>query len=588
MLIRAIAFLLALIPAVALGQVRQSGNVSPGHVACWTTSGIIQDGGTATAPFCNIMGVVGNGIGAPFFVDTNPTTGPFNQFTTSFNATAFQLDLTALGGATHIPLQFCVNGFCGITITDTAVSIAGSPATSLIIGTSAITGGTNTYCLYDNSGVLGNQPCGGSGGSLTIGTTAITGGTSTYCLTVVSGLLQNQSCGSGSIMTGTTNGIGRPDSVTTVVNGAGIFSVSDSVEAPRTSPITFVAADMGYLIPANSGASGITISATGFASTVFGPGMTSCVENSTAGAVTITNSSGASMFPAFTALQVGETICLTGDGTNMYAGVGKAPVSNVTSGGTGLSSVMSGVILRGAGANPMVASNLTDSGTLVSSATATVATPFALTDGATITPDGTHDNYTLTLTGDHTMLNPAVLTPGQNQTYQITQDGTGSRTLTWGGDFFWMSGAPPLLNSAASAVTFISCKVATASALYCAGGAPVPNYQAYSCAIPFTTGTGSGTLSCMMKVPRAFTVDNITATASGTFSTITPTFYECGTSTTCASSPGTIGAGAVTAANTATPITVSAATINSGDYIAVEITAATSTSGTITVLVEMH
>lgn len=393
--------------------------------------------------------------------------------------------------------------------------------------------------------------------------------------------------GGGSVMTGSTNGIGRPDSKTTVVN-TGIFSVTNSVQAPRTSAITFVAADMGTLIPANSGASSITIPSSGFASTVFGVGQTACVENNTAGAISITNSSGASLFPAYTSLQIGETLCINGDGTNAYATVTKAPISNVPSGGTGLSSLTTGAIPRGAGANPLQASNLSDDGTKISAATATVATPFALTDGATITPDGTHDNYTLTLTGNHTMLNPTVLTPGQNSTFQITQDGTGGRTLTWGGDFAWMSGAPPLLNSAASAVTFISCKVYSSSVLFCAGGAPVPNYQAYSCPIIFTTGTGSGTLSCMMKAPRAFTVDNIIVTVSGTFSSITPTLYECGTSTTCAATPTAIGSGAVTSANTATPITVSSATINSGDYIAVEITAASSTAGTLTVIAEMH
>src|SRR5579872_5667272 len=129
---RILAFLLALLPATALaqgGNVRQSGSVSPGHVVCWTISGIIQDGGTSTAPFCNVMGVVGNGIGAPFFIDTNPTTGPFNQLLAGFDSGKFYISLTALGGATHIPLELCVNGFCGISIGDAAVTIL-NPSTS--------------------------------------------------------------------------------------------------------------------------------------------------------------------------------------------------------------------------------------------------------------------------------------------------------------------------------------------------------------------------------------------------------------------------------------------------------------------------
>ena len=56
-MLRILVFLIALLPAACLAQsngVRQSGNVSPGHVACWTTSGIIQDCGTATQPFATL------------------------------------------------------------------------------------------------------------------------------------------------------------------------------------------------------------------------------------------------------------------------------------------------------------------------------------------------------------------------------------------------------------------------------------------------------------------------------------------------------------------------------------------------------
>src|ERR1700677_3610406 len=109
------------------------------------------------------------------------------------------------------------------------------------------------------------------------------------------------------VMTGTVNGIGRPDSVTTVAN-TGVFSVTDSVQAARTSNITFVSGDMGTLIPANGGVSSIIISATGFTSSVFKAGQTACVEDNSTNPITVTNSTGASMFPAYTALQVGETL----------------------------------------------------------------------------------------------------------------------------------------------------------------------------------------------------------------------------------------------------------------------------------------
>ena len=166
---RLIPFLLCLLPAAALGQtgVRQSGNVSPGHVACWTISGIIQDSGTAAAPFCNLFGLVGTGTGAPFFIDTNPTTGPFNQFVAGFDSTKFYLSLTALGGATHIPLELIVNGNVGLTITDhsTTLSQVITAGTTPVVtagagdcGTSpTINGNDSVGRIHVGSGANGSQ-----------------------------------------------------------------------------------------------------------------------------------------------------------------------------------------------------------------------------------------------------------------------------------------------------------------------------------------------------------------------------------------------------------------------------------------------
>ena len=56
-----------------------------------------------------------------------------------------------------------------------------------------------------------------------------------------------------------------------------------------------------------------------------------------------------------------------------------------------------------------------------------------LTDAATITPDlDNSDIFTVTLGGNRTMANPSNITAGQTGSIFIAQDGTGSRTLTWG------------------------------------------------------------------------------------------------------------------------------------------------------------
>lgn len=259
-------------------------------------------------------------------------------------------------------------------------------------------------------------------------------------------------------------------------------------------------------------------------------------------------------------------------------------------------------------------------------------TPFALTDAATITVDASQSNeFTVTLGGNRTLANPTNLKAGQVLTFTVTQDGTGGRTLAFGGFYNWMAPPAPLLNTGATTKTTISCNADTTTTLQCAGGAPVTTisaanglnstmttvavnaataptsgqtltassstaaswvtptigYQAYTFTTPLTTGVGASTLCCFMRVPRGYTVDNITATAVGTLVTVTPSLFECGTSTTCAS-PTTIGSGAITSANTATPITVSNGTITSGDYIALELTAGTITSVAVTLSVEMH
>jgi hypothetical protein len=57
---------------------------------------------------------------------------------------------------------------------------AGSAAGSITIGTTTIVGGTNTDCLFDNAGVVGNQACGAGGGpSITQGTFSSLPGTCT-------------------------------------------------------------------------------------------------------------------------------------------------------------------------------------------------------------------------------------------------------------------------------------------------------------------------------------------------------------------------------------------------------------------------
>ena len=79
-----------------------------------------------------------------------------------------------------------------------------------------------------------------------------------------------------------------------------------------------------------------------------------------------------------------------------------------------------------------------------------------LTDGATITPDfEANQNFTVTLGGNRTLANPSNVTSdkvGQVGSIFVVQDGTGSRTLSFGSNWDFIGGTAPTRSTAASAV----------------------------------------------------------------------------------------------------------------------------------------
>ena len=76
----------------------------------------------------------------------------------------------------------------------------------------------------------------------------------------------------------------------------------------------------------------------------------------------------------------------------------------------------------------------------------------ALTDVATITIDIAYsNNFSVTLAGNRTFANPSNDTAGQSGSIFITQDGTGSRTASWGTDWEFAGGTAPTLTTTAAA-----------------------------------------------------------------------------------------------------------------------------------------
>jgi len=80
-----------------------------------------------------------------------------------------------------------------------------------------------------------------------------------------------------------------------------------------------------------------------------------------------------------------------------------------------------------------------------------------LTDASTVSTD-CNDGYifTVTLEGNRALGNPSNLAAGATYIWIIKQDGTGSRTLSYGSAFHFAGGTAPTLTTAAAAVDVLS------------------------------------------------------------------------------------------------------------------------------------
>lgn len=91
-----------------------------------------------------------------------------------------------------------------------------------------------------------------------------------------------------------------------------------------------------------------------------------------------------------------------------------------------------------------------------------------LTDGANISVDlADSNNYVVTLAGNRTLDNPSNITAGQSGSIFIVQDGTGSRTLSFGSYYDFAGGTAPTLSTAASAVDRIDYVVRSSTSIHC-------------------------------------------------------------------------------------------------------------------------
>ena len=90
-----------------------------------------------------------------------------------------------------------------------------------------------------------------------------------------------------------------------------------------------------------------------------------------------------------------------------------------------------------------------------------------LTSGATVTPDfAASNNYTLTLDQNLTIANPTNLTAGQSGSIFLVQDGTGSRTASWGSYWDFAGGTAPTLSTGANVVDRVDYVVRSSTSIH--------------------------------------------------------------------------------------------------------------------------
>lgn len=96
----------------------------------------------------------------------------------------------------------------------------------------------------------------------------------------------------------------------------------------------------------------------------------------------------------------------------------------------------------------------------------------AITFNATMTPDfSLSNNFSVTLTGTGRIANPTNQVAGQSGSIFITQDGTGSRVLSWGDSggtsaWYWAGGTAPTLSTGANVKDRIDYIVAASGVIH--------------------------------------------------------------------------------------------------------------------------
>lgn len=137
------ALLIAVAPAAAEAQVFQQGTITTGHAPIWSTNNVIRDAGSAANGNISELGIKSSS-GVSLGIISGATTSAYTQFGVGVvPGTGVQITDTAMGGATHVPMNFVINGNTTMSITDTNVLVNGIPIGGATIPNNTLLGNTS-------------------------------------------------------------------------------------------------------------------------------------------------------------------------------------------------------------------------------------------------------------------------------------------------------------------------------------------------------------------------------------------------------------------------------------------------------------
>ena len=328
-----------------------------------------------------------------------------------------------IGKVCHVTAD---NTFYVLTSISPSVWTAMTPALAAVAtsGAYADLTGTPTLATVATSGSytdLSNQPTIPAAYTLPVATASVLGGVKAGSGVTIDGAGVISAAGTYSLPTATTSVLGgvKVDGTTVTIASGVISSTAPAFSAITSKPTTLA----GYGITDGQTAAQVTTAITGYG-------------YQTAGQVSSAVSAAAYSLPTAS--------------TTVLGGV-KVDGTTVT--------IAAGVISAAAAGASLSAANTWTAGQRGAVA--------VLTPGTTVTPDfAASNNFSLTPAQAFTLANPTNAVAGQSGIIAITQDATGGRVISWGGNFKAAGGTKPVLTTAANAVDYISYYVESATRIF--------------------------------------------------------------------------------------------------------------------------